>query len=117
MMLSNTELERMRETADQAMPDVAVVQRVAFASDGMGGLTQTWSTAATTVCRVDPPGRNPLVSTLGERIANRQVFVVSLPEGTDVLDGDRIIVGSATYEVLGTLGESWEIVIRAVCVL
>ena len=111
-LLSAAQLTSMRATADLALPDSAVLSRATLASDGMGGYTETW---ATVECRLGPPG-NARLDQWQEKIMNRAVFILSVPDDTDIQSQDRASVAGATYEVLGLLDGSWEITSRAVVV-
>ena len=121
--LSSSELEGMRElVSSQALPDLTEVQRATTTSDGMGGQTETWATRYRNVaCRLaQPSGGEPGMTMIGKAIAdragNRPVFVASLTAGVDVQDGDRLIVGGETYEVLMIVNGSWEISRRAMVI-
>jgi len=119
-MISAVELEAMRQTVvDQALPDLADIQRPSKAADGVGGRTTTWDTIEEGVaCRLShPTGGTPGSTTLGqliaERLGNRVLFVASLAAETDVQDGDRLVVSGRTYEILRVVNGSWEIARRA----
>jgi hypothetical protein len=123
-MISSTEIDAMRQAVeDEALPDTGLIQRATSVSDGMGGQTKTWATVIASVdCRVSmptagTPGLSLLGQQFGDRIANRDVLVASFPALTDVRDGDRLVVGGRTYELLNVFGGSWEIARRAMVVL
>ncbi len=115
-MLSATQITSMRATEALALPDTATISRVARASDGAGGWTETWSTVASGVaCR--------LMSTQGlaegPAAGTQQAaadWALTLPLGTDLRAADRVVVASRTFEVYNLLsaGVEWRMAIRAI---
>lgn len=114
-MLSATQIADMRTTAALALPDTATISRVARASDGAGGWTETWSTVASGVaCRLmftQNLGEGPAAGT--QQAASG--WALTLPLGTDIRAADRVVVASRTFEVnsLLTASVEWLISIRA----
>lgn len=116
-MLSADDLDAMRATVSQSLPDTAQVQRVTRQSDGMGGFTETWATIATVACRVSPSGNMPAEQAIAERVQDRVLWTLTLPAATDVAAADRIVTGARTFEVIGVLApRSYEIATRVVAV-
>lgn len=113
--LSTAELAAMRNTANQAQPDTAVISRATLASDGMGGYTETWATVETASCRLDPPG-NVRLDQWSEKIQNRSVFILNVEAGTDIQSGDKATLNGTIYLVIGVLTRSWEITRQAIVV-
>lgn len=109
VLLSPTEISSMRADLERMMPDSATIQRDTLASDGSGG--QSVASTATTgpfACRV------ALASGQEEVIAGRLdavgTWTITLPALTDVAAGDRILIGSRTFEVkLPLRPRSWEL--------
>lgn len=116
-MLSSTQIADMRTTAALALPDTATISRVARASDGAGGWTETWSTAASGVaCRIMP--RYQVSSTEGPAVGTQEAvaqWALTMPVGTDLRAGDRVVVASRTFEVYALLsaGVEWRFSVRA----
>lgn len=102
-MLSTADLDAMRTTLTESLPETAQVQRATRIDDGMGGFTETWMTVATVACRVGPRDITPTEQIVGERIQDRVLWTLTLPAGTSVLAADRIMVGSRTFEVVSVL--------------
>jgi head-tail adaptor len=103
-MLSAAELADLQATAGLLMTTPCTIQRKASVSDGMGGMTDTWSTASTTVCHVAPAridGRE-LVD-LG-RLDALNYWTIALPFDADVTVADRINALAQVYEVMGVEG-------------
>jgi head-tail adaptor len=93
----------MQDCAEDAMPDSAAISRKTLTSDGQGGFTATWATASTVDCRIESAGRTPQERLVAERVAPRKVYRVTVPHDADVIPADRLVIGSATYEVQAPL--------------
>ena len=102
-MLSTADLDGMRATVALTLTDTATIQRPSRASDGAGGFTTTWGTVASTSCRVVPAGSSPQEMVFAEKVRPKALFRITLPHDADVRVGDRIVMGSVTYEVVGVL--------------
>lgn len=107
-------LARLRRVANANMNESAVVSRPTRTSDGMGGWTETWTTAATLACR-----RLSTLSQAEQRIAERMAivrpWVAQLPALSDVRETDRLVISSDTLEVVNVAISSWEAVRRVLC--
>lgn len=107
-------LARLRRLANANMNESATVSRPTRTSDGMGGYTETWATAATLACR-----RVSTLSQVEQRIAERMAIVrpwiVQVAALSDVRETDRLVVGSDTLEVVHVAISSWEAVRRVLC--
>lgn len=116
-MLSTADLDALRATLNESLPETAQVQRVTRTSDGLGGYTEAWAAIATVACRVAPSGNTPAEQVVAERIQDRVLWTLTLPAGTDVTPADRIAVGSRTFEVIGVLApRSFELATRVAAV-
>jgi head-tail adaptor len=115
-MLTATDLDAMRSTLDESLPDTAQVGRQALVSDDAGGFSESWSVVATVACRVSPGGLLPQERAVAERMGVVSSWVVTLPALTDVRAADRLVVGTRTFEVVAPLGpRSYEVSRRVVC--
>jgi hypothetical protein len=112
-MISATELTAMQAEAEKALPDTAQIYKRMRVSDGMGGSTVSENPPTTAACRVDAPRDQSVIAQYADRIGTRQVFIVSLPAGTDAQVGDRLEIGGRSHEVIAILSGSWEIIRRA----
>ena len=116
-MLSATQIADMRTTAALALPDTATISRVTRASDSAGGWTETWVTAASGVaCRIMP--RYQISGNEGPAAGSQQAvaqWALTMPVGTDLRAGDRVVVASRTFEVYALLsaGAEWRFSVRA----
>ena len=115
-MLTAAEITAMKTTLDASLPDSAQVSRKALTSDGAGGFTEVWTSAAAVACRIAASGQTPQEKAIAARLGATSVWTLTFPASTDVKVADRVIVGSRTFEVAGVLAHSWEIGRRVVCV-
>lgn len=112
-MISAGDLAAMQVVLAGSLPDTCTVKRNTPASDGQGGSTESWSTVATVACRISPGGLSPQEQVMAARITSALVWVITLPQGTDVTAKDRITAGTRTFEVASPLApRSWELARR-----
>lgn len=116
--LSAAQLAAMRTVADTAQPETAYVYRRTLTSDNAGGFTVTEALAATLDVRVDAPS-STVTELFAQHIGERKAFVLNVTYNADIQAGDRVLVGSIYYEILGTYSEprSWEITRQAIGVV
>lgn len=100
----------MRASAETALPGTAVVQSQAFASDGGGGGSQTWSASGTLACRIAPLQGDERET--GDRIAAYADYVVTLPFDASVDTGSRLLIDGETYNVAAIRDRSWNLTTR-----
>lgn len=83
-----------------ALTDTGLVLTRTTVSDAGGGATQTWGTAGTVPCRIDPLSNRTDRTLTAGRISERSTHLVTLPDGTTVETDDRFaITGRGTFEV------------------
>lgn len=92
------EMAELREMAIEAQPDTCTIERVASrASDGQGGLIDTWAALSTGVtCRIRALNATGPEAVIAERLTGAEAWAVILPNGQDVTIKDRILVTSVT---------------------
>lgn len=100
-IINDDQIAYMREAQRDLLPDVATIEIVASAPDGYGGETQTWTVVPGTV----PARIGEVPPTLPRELAGElgvgATTVVTLPAGTGIKIGDRLVVGGRRYEVRG----------------
>ena len=101
-MLTSDELTAARAVQQQTMTETVVVSRRALTSDSLGGYTEGWTTAATTVGRIAPVSASEALLAGQQRIVAN--WKITLPANTDVRDEDRLTIGARVFEVVGILG-------------
>jgi head-tail adaptor len=69
----------------------------------MGGMTDTWTTLATTTCRVAPDRAQDTETAQEGRLQAESRWILSFPAGQDVQPPDRVSALGNTYEVSGIL--------------
>jgi len=107
----------MRSTADAILNSTANIQRATRTQDAFGGWSESFVTVVqSTPCAVDLVSKRTsgLLDQFGERINYDKARVITLKNGTDVQEADRIIVSGETYTVVAILFERWDIARRAV---
>lgn len=113
-MLTTDDLAYLRATQELALPGSVVVQRKTYASDGMGGFSETWAVLGTVDGRIYPQRDRGA----GELVAGGQVLSVTrwwatLPVGTNVSARDRLLYQSRTWEVIRVNNDQmWQTAVR-----
>ncbi len=107
-MIDAGALTDMQATLTDSLPDTGVIKRVTRTSDGMGGFTDAFAAVGTAVVRIGPmqPRDEAIVS---GRLGADTAWVLTFPNGTDVVSADRVVVGSRTFDVTFAVVRSWEI--------
>lgn len=112
-MLTSSDLEWMRDTLEQIMPDTCVILAPALASDGQGGQTITWGTAATKRCRIDPGRKEMYERVTGAALQPYSWWQLTLPHDTVIEETYRVIVNGETYNVVNSDDDkSWQATLR-----
>ena len=98
LMLSAAELAQLQaDLVANAMPDTCVIQTLATASDGAGGVAQIWSAAGTVPCRLDnKSGQRKAVGTSLESFSE---WMLTVPQSATLSTKNRVVVGAFTYTV------------------
>lgn len=97
-MLSANDLEYMRSSIEQLLPDTCNLLTVTRTADGFGGWNDTWGTAAAGVsCRVDPLRGSE--QRVGEALRPYHTYVVTLPHDTTITEQYRIEWGTVLLDV------------------
>jgi len=107
--LSDNTLAQMRADQAKLRPDTCTIRRYTTASDGMGGITETWANLATGVTvRIMPAGDSARELLVAAGLTQLDAWLITLPYGQDVNEKDRIVSGGRTFEVIGVQPHSWE---------
>ena len=113
-LLSAGELTAMRSEQSGTLPGTAVISRNSPTSDGMGGWTDAWAAVGTVLGRLAPASASGAERMVADRITGEDAWVITLPQGTDVTERDRVVIDSRTFEVVTPLAHSWETARRVV---
>lgn len=109
-MISSTDLTWMRAEQAKILPDTCTIQQKGEVANGVGGHTVTYTTRASGVaCRLDETFRQTREMKVGDKQVSVSQFRFFLPANQTVVATDRILVGSRTFEVIGTPHGSWEV--------
>lgn len=116
MTLSTLELSNLRHEAGHFWPETGVIWRATEASDGQGGMLQTWAAVGTVSCRISPAGagREQIAA---EKLTAVAPWMITLTQGTTVYESDRIVISTAgTFEVQAVMApRSYEVHRRLLC--
>lgn len=101
-MLTSRELAQARADVLTTLTDTCAIQRASEGTDSYGHTAKTWATATGgALCRFDPLMRH---DNSGQKIAvqeqGRAWYQLTLMWDADLRDGDRVVYGGDTYEVL-----------------
>lgn len=94
--------DRIAGEVNRFLTTACVVKRPAIVVDEHGDRAPSETTVETTTCRLLLKRRSPAGEVVGQE-ANRVTYRLILPTGTDIRDGDRVLIGGAIYEVLGLI--------------
>lgn len=110
---TDEELQSLRETQEAFMPEKGTVMDVSTTDDDRGGQTDAYTPRAEDVpLRLGNPGYRERQN-IQEQFRGSQIYVATLPAGTPVEAGDRLIVNETTYEVAGVNApESYDTAVR-----
>lgn len=98
--LSAQQLARMRRIKGQFQTDTAIIQRSTPGGDETGYYTDSFAAVGTVDCRLLPMNRQQMMQMVAAQEKGRSYYTASLPYAADIRDGDRVAVGSVTYEVV-----------------
>jgi SPP1 family predicted phage head-tail adaptor len=92
------ELTRLHADVANLLPGSAVIQRLTEASDGQGGMAQSWAACGTVACRLVAKSGN--TRALGSQNETVGAYTLTVPHDTDIVASDRVVVDSVNYRVL-----------------
>lgn len=96
--VSAAELAGMRADLEaQTLPDTCVIDSVAHASDGAGGINDTWAPSGTVACRLDhKSGLRRQVGTSWETYSG---WMLTVPQSTAITTSNRVVHQGLNYSV------------------
>ncbi len=115
-MLRTSDVARMRAVQEMALPDVCTRTRPTYTKDGLGGRVESGEDTLENIpCRISVL-RWPRDIFRANGSALRVSTVVTVPNGTDVVETDRLEVVGRTWEVVGFMSiGAWETALRCLC--
>lgn len=115
-MLTAADLEYMRTSILDLLPDTCDILELSSTPDGQGGQVETWGTATAgtaVACRLDNTGGNEEIS--GEAVQPFTRWIMSLAYDQTLTEQNRIKHGAYTYNIMSVNNDaSWKAVTRAV---
>lgn len=111
--LTDGELASIRADVAELLPSTCNLLAATSQSDGMGGFTITWGTAAANVsCRLDAYRGAEQVT--AQALQPYHTFVLTLPHDTTITEHYRVEIGTVTYTVQSVDAvKSWRASVRA----
>ena len=113
-LINAGDLAYMRATINEMLPDTCSLLTLSQTSDGQGGYTETWGTAAggtAVACRVDYLNGDERV--FGNTLTPYTGWIVTLPYNKTVTEQYRIQHGGTLYNVTDVdSGKSWQASVR-----
>lgn len=99
-MFSVQDLEDMKATQEEAMPELVTIQRSTIKSNGLGGHSvDGWQDRAVNVPARITPSQVLNMGGQGDRNLELEKWNIRMPYGTDLQDKDRILWGDQTIGV------------------
>ena len=113
-MLGTADINWMRDTLEELMPDTCVILSPTNTSDGQGGWTTTWGTVAANVkCRIDPGRKEMYERVTGAALMPFSWWQLTLPWDQAVDETYRVVVNGDTYNVVNhDDNKSWQTTTR-----
>jgi head-tail adaptor len=113
-MITTADLSWMQGVQNSVQPGTVTIERKSLTADGMGGYTESWTTAGTATGRIYPQERSAIEANSGGQVMSALRWWFTAPVGTDVRVSDRIGASDRTYEVESTNNdESYQTAFRA----
>lgn len=107
-MITAAQLAYMRAKVNDTLPSTGYVLSLAYTNDGYGGVVETWGTAGTISCRIDPLRGGE--AQVGGAIQPFHGFQLTAPYDTVLDESNRIKVGNETYAVKGIDSDKSDVV-------
>jgi hypothetical protein len=113
-LLRTSDIAWMQGIQERVMPGTVYILSMGTASDGMGGIAETWGTVGTVTGRIYPiERRGEIESISGGKIVSETRWFGTFPSGTSVDARNRVKYGSRTWEVLRVNnGEMYQTAVR-----
>lgn len=107
------ELTSIRSAVANLLPHSAIIYDYTEASDGQGGYTMSWVATGTADCRISAKSGNTR-AVAGQNTEPFGAFTLTLPHGTNIYVGDRVIIDTVQYLVTFVDDiKAWEAAVRA----
>jgi len=114
-MIPADELAAIRAEVNLLLNETVVISRLTQSDNGAGGFTESWAAAGTVTGRIGPLDKQGREGLVGDRLAGRFGYTVTLPATTDVRAADRLTVGTRVFEVVQPIARSNETARVVIC--
>lgn len=99
-MLTANELAQLRSDVAELLPDSCRIERFTITNSN-GYAEENWATAvASAPCRFDPDTRRTDTDVIADEEARIIRYIVTLGYNENVLNSDRLVFNSGTYEIM-----------------
>lgn len=98
---------QLRGAAWLALSDTGYHLSLSGTTDSGGGEIQTWGTAGTFDCRIDPLAGGE--ATVANQVSDRSTHLLTLPPQTSITHNDRFKVNGDTYEITAVRSRTAEL--------
>lgn len=114
-MLDSSDIDFIRETIEELLPDTCDILAPTNTSDGQGGIVPVWGTVSASVsCRLDPGRKMAIEAVSGAALQPFDQWILTLPHGTTIEATYRVECNGATFNVESVDGDkSWKGSVRA----
>jgi head-tail adaptor len=112
-MLTASDLAFMRSFQTALMDDSIAVQRATLTADGYGGRDESWATVETVAGRLARVNERATEAATGGQVTSVTRWFATMPMGTTVNAGDRLLIKGRTWEILTVNNdEMWRTAVR-----
>ena len=108
----------MRSVQNEALPDTGTILRGTSTVNEIGEAVIAWGTVASNLAmRLMPAARRQAnLDVVNDQATLVTEWVVTIAYDGDIVTGDKVAVGAATYEVIAVTDEfAWCTAVRAEC--
>ena len=114
--LTTAELTGIRTAIGELLPDSCTLLSVTNSRDDIGAVVETWGTAGTSTCRVDPIIQMKPYEAIGAgAVEPFHRYMLTLPYTSTITTEMRVVVNSGTFNVISVDNQkSWEASTRVI---
>lgn len=113
-MLSDAEIQDMRDTQEDNLSETVYIQTVVETSDGAGGTSESLQTTATCSGRIGPVGKDAREREIAGRLGSAHVYVITVPAETAVTPKNQLQINGRQFVIGGITRKSQASALRIV---
>lgn len=115
-MINASELNEIKNTREENMPETVYVQKKVSVSNGAGGFSESFITESTVDGRIGQLGKTPEEKEIASRMTYVSGYTVVLPSDTVVDETYQLQINGRQFEIKGVIRKSRTTALRVVCV-